>query len=308
MPEKTEDVPNVAIATRTLLAAGFNVTGSETHPFHIEIYCERTSTLGALIKYTFALTRHEQFTQDQVIGIDRAAMSEGRATVYVGPYAGQLQIGWEAFLSILGGAIPSWRALGPRYDDHITTASLNQLPSGYKGEPWQLFEDLVADGLEFCLGRRVRRFGSKNRGQAVSDMVAQLPDLGLEVVDAKATKDGFDAQWQNLRPLVEYTIHQKGRQGNHNEVFGSVVVSSSFKQDASSLSDLSRRFYSETSVNLGFLTATTLSQTVNLLKENIDIRNGIQWRLIFAGGIISIGSVASEIAKTKSERYPRGID
>ncbi len=301
---KTIPKESIAVATRTLLAAGFNITGSETHPVHTEIYCERTSTLGALIRYTIAFTRQAEFTQGQVSDIDRIARADGRASVFVGPYTGKLQIGWEVFLSTLGGAIPSWQALGPSYGNQLNICSLNQLPIELNGEPWQLFEDLVADGLEFCLGRRVRRFGGKKRGMAVSDMVAQLPDLCLEVVDAKAAKDGFDAQWQNLRPLVEYTNHQKGRQAGQNEVFGSIVVSSSFQQGLETLQDLSKRFYSETSVNLGFLTATTLLEMVTALKKQIDIRSSIQWRLIFAGGLITPNSIEKEITKAINERYP----
>ena len=297
----------IAVATRTLLAAGFIVTGSERHPSHVEIYCERASTFGASVRYLFAITPKGRFDKENLSGVDSTANSEGRTAVFVGPRTDKLQIGWDVFLARLGGAIPSWRALGKEYGDHLKRASLNQPLAGLAGEAWQIFEDLVGDGLEFCLGRRVRRFGGRKRGQAVSDMVAQFPDLALEVIDAKSARRGFDAQWTNLRALVEYTRNQKARQTGNNEVFGALIVSSSFKQKEQSLLETSIRFYAETSTVLAFLSAETLSEMVRELRNQTDMRNSLHWRRILAGGLVSPKGIRDEIRRAKEQRY-RGVD
>ena len=46
----------VSTATRTLLAAGYEVTGCQRHPQYAEIQCERISKLGPVLRYTFAIT------------------------------------------------------------------------------------------------------------------------------------------------------------------------------------------------------------------------------------------------------------
>ena len=98
------------------------------------------------------------------------------------------------------------------FGQHLEAASKNELPAAMAGEPWRLFEDLVADGVEFCFGRRVNRLGAHKRGKKVSDMVAPLPDFNVIVIDAKATGTEFDASWPSLRALVEYVNKQKERQ------------------------------------------------------------------------------------------------
>src|ERR1035437_3312959 len=106
-------------------------------------------------------------------------------------------------------------------------------PSGKKGEAWRLFEQLVADGLEFGFARRVRRLGAEKRGSRLCDMTAQIPEGQILVVDAKATETSFDAAIHNLRPLIEYTNNQRLRQRGYNDVLAALVISKDFNQDAS---------------------------------------------------------------------------
>ena len=56
----------VATATRTLLAAGYEVTDCQRHPQYAEIQCERISKLGPMIRYTFAITDNDAFTLEQI--------------------------------------------------------------------------------------------------------------------------------------------------------------------------------------------------------------------------------------------------
>jgi hypothetical protein len=143
-------------------------------------------------------------------------------------------------LDAFGGAVPSWRALGPEYLQNLQTASCNRLPIGQKGEAWRLFEQLVADGLEFGFARRVRRLGAEKRGSRLCDMTAQIPEGQILVVDAKATETSFDAAIHNLRPLIEYTNNQRLRQRGYNDVLAALVISKDFNQDASELASISR--------------------------------------------------------------------
>lgn len=297
--------PRVAIATRTLLASGYEITGAHSQPRHIEIRCERSNAIGARVAILLAVTSEDELSFNELEDLKHAAASECRSVVVVAAVGGQEQLSWGEFLDALGGAVPSWRALASSYGHALVTASQNQLPAGETGEAWRLFEDLVGDGLEFLFGKRVRRLGARRRGQTVSDMIAQLPDTALIVVDAKATASGFDASWNELRPLGEYVQRQRDRQRGQNLVFCALVVSSGFQQDDSALVDVSRRFYAENFAPIAFLSAEHLRDAVDSIRSCPQHRNAMKWRTILSGGRVVARSISNEIAAVRAERVTR---
>lgn len=291
----------VALASRTLLAAGYDITGCQRHPYCAEIACELTSKLGALIRITVAITDQDDFTAEQRDVIIREADSQGRAVAFVARYSGDRQASWQEFLDAMGGAVPTWRALAPEYSSALLVAAKNQLPPGSKGEAWRLFEDLVADGLEFTFGRRARRLGGRKRGVTVSDILAQLPDGALVVADAKAYAEGFSADWASLRALVEYVRRQKERQRGHNEVFGALVVAGAYKQEAQALAELSPRFIAETGCPIAFLQAKTMANIIAVAQSEPHLRNAIRWRLLLGGGLLTPEAFERESNEARSE-------
>jgi hypothetical protein len=240
----------VGIATRTLLAAGYVVSGFHRQPIHIEFRCERVTRLGPVIQLLIAITDQAAFSSDEAEDITRSASNQNRLAVLVSASGEQGQLSWSEFMEVLGGAVPSWKALTDEYCDHLRKASRNELPSGLTGEAWWVFESLVADGLEFCFGRRVNRLGGQKRGKRVSDMVAPLPDFDVVVVDAKASASGFDANAVTLRALVEYVNKQEQRQEGGGDVVAALVVSSAFVQDALGLAATAREFLGQTRIPL----------------------------------------------------------
>jgi hypothetical protein len=295
--------PNVALATRTLLLAGYAIENSRRQPTHIEILCHKTSVLASDVRYLVAITEAEFFSEHTVEELSRIAGREGRSLVLVGATATDLQLGWADFLDALGGAVPSWRALAPEYENNLLTTGSNRLPVGVTGEAWRLFEDLVADGFELVFGRKVRRMGARKRGQRVSDMITQIPDGAVLVVDAKATAGAYGASISELRPLIEYTRMQRLRQRGHNEVFAAVLVSPAFEQDAGGLSSISKQFLAETGAPVAFLQAKLLAQMVTSLSERPDLRTALHWRALFSGGLIDARDFQSELKRADSERY-----
>jgi hypothetical protein len=302
MASFTYDNPTVALATRTLLLAGYAIENGRRQPIHIEILCHKTSVLASDVQYLVAITEADGFTEHTVQELRSIAMREGRSLVLVGANATELQLGWLDFLDALGGAVPSWRALTPGYTGNLLTAATNNLPDGMVGEAWRLFEDLVADGFELVFGRKVRRMGARRRGQRVSDMITQIPDGAVLVVDAKATAGSFNASISELRPLIEYTRMQRLRQRGHNEVFAAVLVGPAFEQDVGGLSSVSRQFVAETGVPVAFLSADLLGKMVSALCVRPDLRNAVHWRSLFAGGLIQERDFQSNLARAQSER------
>ncbi len=297
----TADRPNVATAVRTLLLSGYTIENNHRQPTHTELTCS-APLLGIEVPLLLALTEADDFPPSIRERLTEVAKREGRGLVVVAALPGRDQLGWLDFLDYFGGPVPSWRALSDDYLTELETASMNSKPEGFEGEVWRLYEQLVADGLEFCFGRKVRRLGAAKRGQRVSDLLTQIPEGEVLVVDAKATATTFDAAFHELRPLIEYTKNQKIRQKGSFEVFAALVVSKAYTQDAGSLAAVSREFLSEVGSPVAFLHAADLAYFVTKLRDNPHVRPGMRWKRIFAGGLVVRSAFDNELSKVNLER------
>lgn len=128
----------VSLATRTLLAAGYVISGVHRQPSHIEFKCERTTRLGAVFQFLIAVTDNEEFQPNQILEIEHAAQNQGRAPVFVSSAGEDHQLNLAEFLDILGGAVPPWRVLTAEFAQQLVTASRNTVPGGLTGEAWFL--------------------------------------------------------------------------------------------------------------------------------------------------------------------------
>jgi hypothetical protein len=296
------DRPSLQTTIRTLLLSGFRIENNERQPTHTEIYCS-APMLGANVPLLLVLTEEDELPANIRPHVQSAARRSNRTLVTVANAPGPDQLGWADFMDSFGGAVPSWRALDDSYLVQLETAGNNAKPDGFGGEAWRLFESLVADGLEFCFGRKVRRLGAVKRGQKVSDMIALTPEGSVLVLDAKATSTSFDAEISELRALAEYTHNQRIRQRGFAEVFAAVVVSKGFDQGASALAEVSREFTSQAGVPVAFLEVTTIVHLVKCLRGQPDLRTGLKWRLLFAGGLTTKAMFDAEVKALKGERY-----
>jgi hypothetical protein len=296
------DNPSVAATTRTLLLSGYEIETAHRQPTHAEILCT-APLLGVRVPLLIALTDEDEFSVTIREHLSRVAKQSGRTLVRVSRSGSECDLSWRDFLDSFGGGVPSWHALGPDYPEQLGIAASNSVPPGLSGEAWRLFEQLVADGLEFCFARLVRRLGAVKRGSKVSDLIAQLPDGPILVVDAKATAGSFDAAIYQLRPLIEYTKNQQFRQRGYNDVFAALIVSKSFSQDSTSLASISREFLSETTVPACFISSSVLGAIVSNLKDRPNLRGGIKWRKLFAGGMVSLAEYEADVKALLSERY-----
>lgn len=310
LPAVTDmDLTNVstAIVSRTLVTAGFSITNSRRQPTHIEVHCERADMFGCVVRYLVVVCDGDDPPTSDLPNIARTAEELRRTLLVVCKLGGPTWISWQDFLDSLGGAVPSWRALGPEYRTILLDSANNRVPSGLTGEAWQILEDAVADGFEFILGNRVNRLGGKKRGRRVSDMVTQTPDRHVLILDTKASAAPFDATWDELRPLVEYTKTQIARQRGQFEVRGAILVAHDFKQQVDSLTKFSGDFLAEAGVPLTFVRAQQLAGLVATLGKEPVLRSSVSWpRMLCRGGFLSQSHVDTELEAARSERYARG--
>ena len=139
----------VQVATRTLVAAGFIISDFRRGPHHGEYFCERVDSFGVPIPYLIAICDTDEPIESDLSYASRSAQQENRIFVVVARSTGDNWLGWDDFIDALGGAVPTWRALSHEYASIITTTAKNKKPVEFSGEAWQIFEDAVADGLEF---------------------------------------------------------------------------------------------------------------------------------------------------------------
>lgn len=293
----------VATCIRTLLASGYAITGSTRQPRHIEIACQRRIAIGADLRFLIAVTDQDEFSQTELEELRHVAGQQSRALALVAGKPGPEHLATAEFLGALGGPVPSWRALTPDFGLLLKTAATNVLPPGLEGEPWQLFEDLTADGLEFLFGRRVQRMGGRRRGKAVSDMLAQMPDLALLIIDSKAAGRPFDVDTQTLRALGEYVRVQKQRQSGHNELFSALLVSCAFLQKRDRLQQISTAFFADWGLPISMLVADDLADLVERVKERPTLRNAVRWRHVFHGGLVERTTIVEQLKRAEETRY-----
>lgn len=291
--------------SRTLAASGYVVTRGYTHPSYVEIHCEKPDVFGCRLSYLLAVTDQPRLSPAQVSELGRRGAALGRLLLVLSRDGAEGQLSLAEFFASLGGEVPRWRALTEDYHATLVKAARNRLPTGYPGPAWRLFEELAADGLEFALGRRVRRLGGRTPGSRVPDVLVVSPDQRLYLLDSKAASGPLDASWPKLRPLGEYVEQQKERQRGSFSPDGALVVSSRFTQTDDTLTATALEFRAEHGVILSFLTATTLSAIVKSMRDNVGIRNSLQWRRVFQGGPVSLAAFDRELGRAREQRVPR---
>lgn len=295
--------PNeLATGIRTLIAAGYSILSSATLPRHEEVMISHKTVLGAEVSILVAFTSEDELSDEEIKAIKVEAARFGSHHLVVSNVSSDESVSWGDFFRVLGGEVPSWRALSADFQEHLITTAQNKLPEGLSGEPWFLFEQLAKDGFEFAFGKRVIHLGGIKRGARVADLLAQMPDGRLLVIDAKATGQEFDARVPELRALGEYVRRQIDRQQGQVGVFSAVVVSSSFQQDEDALLKNGVEFRTEFSVPVAFVTATVLSHIVECTSRDSTLRIAIRWPHLFQGGLVTEAKVDAEIQSAVEER------
>lgn len=292
-----------AACVRVLFVSGFKITGAETGTSQIEIRCERSDQLGNTVKYIIALTSLDAPPLVEIEALQHEAMNENRIVVPIARLPGANCLGWEDFLEALGGAIPSLRPFEPSYADVLITSSKNEDVPGINAQAWSIFEQAVADGLEFIFGLRVRRLGGIRRGRRVSDILAETPDQRILVVDAKASKNAYEVSTSTERQLTDYVKQAMTFQRGASPVGAAVVVAREFTQDEARLNDVAKEFLADTQVPLSFLPVELLLKMIAALRDNSEIRGAVRWKRIFCqGGLISKQQFEKELGEVRNQR------
>ena len=289
---------HVPTFAQTLTVAGFVIKAFNRYEAYAVCRAMRRDRLDAEVQYLFALTDRDNYDTDTVEDLNREALREARVLVLIAKNSSSNVLDWNSFFGRLGGAVPSWRALSENYPADIRTLATNSLPAGYVGEAWFLFENAVADGFEFLLGRRVRRLGGARRGKDLPDSICLTPDQTVLVLDAKASASAYSVNKTDLRPLEDYVRRQRLSQQGQPPVGAALIVASAYKQTSADLLDECMRFQADTAAPLCLLTVDSLLAHIALVKSEPATRNGVHWRQVFCKpGLANVDRLKDEIRK-----------
>lgn len=202
----------------------------------------------------------------------------------------------DKFYEILGGPVTSGIILAADLPDLLDTLGKNALPDGMSGTPDDIFEDYVKECLQFLVNAPAWRYGQDRRFEKLPDGLILGREGLLLLFDAKAYAGGFPVSADDIRRFVSYV---RDFAEKYEQALGRVhcflVVSASFEQGAKALSDRSDEVYAECQTKLCFMEAKTLGRTVELVKENISLRNSINWRSVFSHVFVNEAPVESQL-------------
>ena len=78
MPNLSYDLPQVAIAVRTLLLSGYVIETNRRQPTHTELHCH-SFVLGSPVKLLIAMTEDKEFSPIVLSQIREAAKRDGQS-------------------------------------------------------------------------------------------------------------------------------------------------------------------------------------------------------------------------------------
>lgn len=284
---------------RTLLTHRFEVDViKRVSPVCALMNIHRLDDLSTPVNYTILFSIEEP--SESTLGLlETTAKAKPSRSIVLSKVKPKGQFTWytpEGFYAILGGPVTSGIILAPDLPDLLDTLGKNALPEGMDGKPDDIFEDYVKECLQFLVNAPAWRYGQERRFEKLPDGLILGRDGFLLLFDAKAYAGGFPVSADDIRRFASYV---RDFSTKYEDALGRVhcflVVSASFDQGSKALADKSNEMYSTCQTKLSFMEGKTLGHVVELIRENISLRNSIDWRRVFSNEIVTLASVESQL-------------
>lgn len=280
-----------------------------THRFEVDVIkrvspvcalinIHRLDDLSTSVNYTILFSIEEP--SESTLGLlETTAKAKPSRSIVLSKVKPKGQFTWytpDEFYAILGGPVTSGIILAPDLPELLDTLGKNALPEGVDGKPDDIFEDYVKECLQFLVNAPAWRYGQERRFEKLPDGLILGRDGFLLLFDAKAYAGGFPVSADDIRRFASYV---RDFSTKYEDAIGRVhcflVISASFDQGSKALSDKSNEMYATCQTKLGFMEAKTLGHAVELIRENISLRNSIDWRRVFSNDVVTLASVESQL-------------
>lgn len=291
MPE-SEQIRDLLIV---LLANGFIVENVEPSPSAIVVSCTTWDRFGGQLRYVL-LCSEVSFPAPAIENAAQRAERERAQLVVVGPnigVPGEIPIlSSDQFLARFGGPMASLLPLEATYRARLLVLGSNDLPEGLSGRPADLFEEYVAAGVQFLIGRRVIPYGRRRSGESVPDGIA-LAGTTYALFDAKAAARGLELDAEVIRQFATYVNDFARRYKLLGTPHAFVCVSGSFASSDEARRERSAELYSKCRTPLVTIAAAELAAAVEFLRDNIGVRQFLDWPRLLSAPILTATDIVN---------------
>jgi hypothetical protein len=179
----------------------------------------------------------------------------------------------------------------------------NMLPTGFVGDPSDLFEIYSKESLQFILGGRGRRYGKERSFESVPDgAVISVKRLSV-LFDAKAYKEGYNVSADEVKRYESYVNDFNDKYSMFtNRIFSFVVVSGHFTVGEEALAERTKEMYSRCQTILTFISASELGESIKFLNDNAVMIDSIDWKKILVNPVYKIKHLQDSVKKIAKDK------
>jgi hypothetical protein len=295
----------IASVLRTLLTNGYSIKKADRPASGTAVVSvQKRDRLGGLA--TSAILFTERPTQNVIKMFCKAAEKNNEQALIVTDARidfGKIPtIKTDKFYDLLGGQIRSERLYLDNLPEILDAFGHNKLHSGFNGDPDDLLEEYVKEGLQYLLDTRAHRFGQDRLFESLPDgLVLGRQKLNL-CFDAKAYEKGFHPSADDIKRFASYVIDFNERYEQLvGKIYSFLVVSGSFTGNEKALEGKAADFYSLCGTKLCHVTSRNFGRIIQDVRTNCTNRQAIKWAKIFSLSAITPESIKSELRRIEKD-------
>lgn len=240
--------------------------------------------LGAIIKYTILLNTSNS-NESLIDTLVSTAQSVQSTPIVI---SDTLQTStckiysFVEFENLIGGFINTGLVLIPNLVAVLDELGHNRLPQGLIGNPDELLEIYVKECLQFLMLSPAKRFGSSRSFESLPDGIVLGKNQLIIQFDGKAYKNGFDFQADDIERFAKYVNDFNNRYGIYiGRIQYFLVVSGKFNDSEKAISNRSDELFKKCGAKFCCIAADELGSLVQMVIDNQQLRNAVDWRNIF---------------------------
>lgn len=209
---------------------------------------------------------------------------------------------FKSFDKTIGGISRTGLILISNIEHVLNDLGHNLLPDGLDGKADDLLEIYVNECLQYLFYAPGRRYGSDRLFESVPDGVILGKFQSVVLYDAKAYKEGFKIEADDILRFSKYIKDFNDKYGNYlGAVFKFVIVSGHFLDSDESLLHRSEQLYANCNTSLSIIKAIELGEMVKIIRNNYDIRESINWKNILTNHNSVLNNLKVDINRIRKD-------
>lgn len=289
----------------TLIINGFHIHHVDRFSANQIIHTYKYDRLGAQVRYSVLFSQDNNETA-VLQSLQKSAATFNALPIMVNDNLQSNKINsytQEKFFDFFGGVVNTGLILIPNLSQILDELGHNKLPDGLTGVPEDLLELYTSECLQYIFESPTRRYGSDRLFEKLPDGIILCKGRFMILFDAKAYKDGFNFDSKTINSLKGYVEEFTKKYSSYfGSIFTVIVVSGHFNDSHNALEGRADELYKLCNCKISTITGKELGNIVQLVKDNLNIRNSIDWKNVFANVIAETKYVQHEINKILKDK------